>query len=170
VAVERLLEGGRGVVLFYCNANIFPREEWERRLEGVRKVGEHFNVAVEVEPWNGAAWLRGVGEGREGEREGGARCAACFEWRLQRTFSRARELGLEAFSTSLTTGPRKRAEQVFEAGRKAGGDAFVAEDFKKRGGFQRSVELARELGLHRQNYCGCEFSMEHPKNQDCPRG
>jgi len=50
---------------------------------------------------------------------------------------------------------------IFEIGRNIGGTTFVAEDFKKRGGFQRSVELARELGLCRQNFCGCCFSAPH---------
>ena len=159
VAVERLLESGREVAMFFCNPNLWPQPEWERRLEGVKKVGEHFHVAVETEPWDGEAWLRDVGRGRETEREGGARCAACFEGRLRRTFQRAQELRFEAFTTSLTTGPRKCSKTLFEIGRRVGGDAFVAEDFKKRNGFLRSVELARELGLYRQSYCGCEFSI-----------
>ena len=170
VAVERLLGDGHEVALFFSNANLVSQEEWSRRLEAVRKVGARFNVALEVEPWDGAAWMRDM----EGERlasrepEGGARCARCFEWRLARTCERARALGFEAFTTSLTVGPKKRSEQIFEAGRKAattGGAAFVEADFKKRGGFQRSVELARELGLYRQNFCGCCFSMKTGNNQ-----
>ena len=158
VAVERLSQAGHDVALFYSNANIQPLAEWELRLESLRKVAAHFGVPLEVEPWDNAAWLRDVAQGLETEPEGGARCERCFEWRLARTWKHAQTLGFEGFSTSLTTGPRKRSDVIFEAGRKVGGTAFVAEDFKKRGGFQRSLELARELGLHRQSWCGCRFS------------
>ena len=170
VAVERLLGDGHGLALFFCNPNLSSHEEWARRLEGVVKVGAHFGVVVEVEPWDGTEWMRNVGQAsrpveelmKVPEPEGGARCAQCFEWRLRKTWERARESGFEAFTTSLTTGPRKNSQLIFELGRKVGGAAFVAEDFKKRGGFQRSVELARELGLYRQNFCGCYFSAPTP--------
>jgi aminoglycoside phosphotransferase (APT) family kinase protein len=83
----------------------------------------------------------------------------CFEWRLARTWRHAQASGFEAFTTSLTVGPRKNSQTIFDIGRKIGGEHFYAEDFKKRGGFQRSVELARDLGLYRQNFCGCVFSQ-----------
>ncbi len=159
VATERLLEGGHEVALFFSNANLWPEMEWTRRLEGVKRVGEHFGVEVLEEAWDGAAWRREVGQGMEAEREGGARCERCFAWRLERTWKRAQALVFDGFTTSLTVGPRKRSEVIFEIGRQIGGAHFVAEDFKKRGGFQQSVELARQLGLYRQAYCGCAFSQ-----------
>ena len=36
---------------------------------------------------------------------------------------------------------------------------FLDYDFKKKGGFERSVKLAKKYGLYRQDYCGCEFSV-----------
>jgi len=96
VAVERLLAGDHEVALFFSNANLLSRQEWSRRLEAVQNVGARFNILVEVEPCDGAAWMPDM----EGERlpsrepEGGARCARCFEWRLARTCERARVLGL----------------------------------------------------------------------------
>ena len=159
VAVERLLQEGHEVALFFCNNNLDSRDEWSRRLEAAQKVGAFFGIAVEVEPWDGAAWTRGVALGFENEPEGGARCAFCFRERLRETCERARASGFEAFTTSLTTGPKKNSKVIFNIGCEIGGAAFLEMDFKKRGGFQRSVELAKKLGLYRQNYCGCEFSL-----------
>ena len=35
---------------------------------------------------------------------------------------------------------------------------WLPSEFRKRGGFQRSIELSRQYDLYRQNYCGCVFS------------
>ena len=160
VAVERLLEDGHTVALFFSNNNLLSHDEWARRLDAAQKVGARFGVAVEAEPWDGAAWLRDMEDGRPASREpeGGARCARCFETRLRNTWQHARASGFEKFTTSLTTGPRKNSKLIFDIGRAIGGADFLEMDFKKRGGFQRSVALAREMGLYRQNFCGCEFS------------
>ena len=72
------------------------------------------------------------------------------------------EHGFDKFTTSLTVSPHKRSETVFEAGREVGGEAFAEENFKKRDGFKRSLELSAQYGLYRQNYCGCEFSSRPP--------
>ena len=164
VAVERLLEDGHAVAMLFCNPNLNSHEEWARRLEAAQKVGVRFGVAMEVEPWDGAARMRDMEDGRLAirEPEGGARCARCFEGRLRKTWERAQAFGFEKFTTSLTTGPRKNSKLIFDIGREIGGAAFLEMDFKKRGGFQRSVELARELGLYRQDYCGCAFSKRAP--------
>ena len=96
----------------------------------------------------------------EGEPEGGARCSACFRHSLAAAAAFAEQQGLAGFATSLTVSPHKRSEQVFEAGHAVEGATCPFEEwnFKKRGGFQRSVTLASEYGLYRQRYCGCEFS------------
>lgn len=156
VAVERLLGAGHEVALFYSNANLWPPEEYVRRLEGVRMVCAYFDVPVYEDTPDEAAWRATVGGADE--PEGGERCRECFRYRLQRTHDRARELNFDAFTTSLTVSPHKRSPEIFDIARNIGGDFFLAEDFKKRGGFQRGVELAKALGLYRQAWCGCVFS------------
>lgn len=93
--------------------------------------------------------------------EGGERCARCFKLRLERTAALAAEKGFDYFGTTLTVSPHKNAEQVNAAGFAAAekyGIKFLPSDFKKKGGYARSVELSRLYGLYRQNYCGCIFS------------
>jgi hypothetical protein len=106
-------------------------------------------------------WQQAVA-GLEDEPEGGARCDVCFLARLRHAARKARELGCEVFTTTLTISPHKPLERVAPAGEQAAAQAgvrFLAEDFKKKDGFRRSVELSKQYGLHRQRYCGCVYSM-----------
>ena len=153
--VERLLAEGRRPRLYYSNSNLATLEEFERRLESVRLLARHFGVALEVDPYDHAAYLAAV-SGFEHEPERGARCVRCFAFNLGRTARRAAELGMR-FATTLTVSPHKDSAVIFAAGSAFG--HFEAIDFKKRDGFLRSNRIARELGFYRQKFCGCEFSL-----------
>lgn len=69
------------------------------------------------------------------------------------------DLGAEAFTTTLTVSPHKRATVVNRVGEEIGGDRFLARDFKKQDGFKRATALAKEWGIYHQDYCGCVYSM-----------
>lgn len=160
--VERLVEEGRKPVLFFSNANIAPREEYLRRRDAARFLAEHDGLEfVEDTAASHDEWLEKVAKGYEDAPEGGERCRRCFEFSLSRAADFADSAKFKAVATSLTVSPHKRSATVFEAGHAAtSGHAATFEeyDFKKKGGFLRSVERAKELGLYRQHYCGCEFS------------
>ena len=166
--VRALREAGLEPVLYYSNSNIDTEEEWERRLAALRAFAGAEGVEVRVDPRDAAAWEREVAAGFEGEPEGGARCDRCFRFNLRRAAAEAARIGADAFTTSLTVSPHKSSPRVFAAGRAAadsapassppGALAFAEFDFKKKGGFQDSVALARKYGLYRQSYCGCRFS------------
>ena len=99
--------------------------------------------------------------GHEGDPERGERCWICYEMRLRRTMEYARENGFDWFTTTLTLSPHKDAGRVNEIGRRLAGELgvqFLEADFKKGGGFERSLELSREHGFYRQDYCGCIYS------------
>ena len=106
--------------------------------------------------WNHEAWRVWV-KGHERDPEHGERCRLCFHFNLERAAKKAKELGIEHFCTTLTVSRFKKSETIFLEGDQF--DGFERIDFKKKNGFQRSVELAKELNLYRQNYCGCEFSI-----------
>ena len=157
--IERLREEGFDVTLFFSNANIAPQEEYEHRRETAKRLAEFTDTPfIEDAGASHAEWLEKVAKGFENEPEGGARCRRCFAFNLARAAAYAKAHGFEKFTTSLTVSPHKRSETVFEAGREVGGGAFAEENFKKRDGFRRSLELSAQYGLYRQNYCGCEFS------------
>lgn len=149
------------LTLFFANPNLYPEEEYARRLEAARQVAARHKIPlVEAEDEHGA-WLEQV-QGLEWEPEGGARCEICFRVRLEATAREAEARGMDYFTTTLTVSPHKNAERIGQIGRRATLGrkvVFLSEDFKKRDGFHKSVVLSKEMGLYRQNYCGCEFSL-----------
>ncbi|MFP4640825.1 MAG: epoxyqueuosine reductase QueH [Dehalococcoidia bacterium] len=156
--VERLVEEGHQVVGFFYNPNIHPAEEYERRLDATRKVSQELDFPLETGHYTPREWFAQT-KGLEHEPEGGKRCEVCFRMRLAETYQFMNDIGADAFSTTLTVSPHKSAETVNAIGYEIGGDTFLARDFKKKDGFKRAKELAREWNLYRQNYCGCIYSM-----------
>lgn len=150
-----MVEQGSQIALFFSNSNIYPRDEYDRRLSYVYRLGNIWGVPVIADSWDHDAWREAV-RGLEDEPEQGARCRACFQFSLERTHRKAEELNIPSFTTSLTLSPHKNSQVIFAIGRKFPG--FVEENFKKRDGFRRSIQLSREYQLYRQHYCGCEFS------------
>jgi len=156
--VGRLTSEGHEVYGFFYNPNIHPKEEYERRLEAAYKVAEELDFPLEVGPYMPEEWFAET-RSLENEPEGGRRCEVCFRHRLRKTYLYLQDSGLDAFTTTLTVSPHKSAVVVNQAGREIGGERFLVRDFKKKAGFQRATELARKWALHRQDYCGCIYSM-----------
>ena len=148
------------ITVFYYNPNIMPREEYEKRLGEFDKL-RRYPFRLIAEPWDNEAFLAAV-RGREGDREGGARCGLCFRLRLGRTAERVKEAGFDFFTSTLTVSPHKNAEVINAVGAESGerlGVPWLYSDFKKREGYKRSIEICRELGIYRQNYCGCRLNQ-----------
>ncbi len=159
-SVERLICDGYEPVLFFSDSNIFPEAEFRKRFENLLIVAEHYNLEVILDDYDHEAWLQAV-KGHEEDKEHGERCSICFHFNLARAAAKAKELGIESFATTLTVSRFKSSETIFCEGRHFEG--FEEIDFKKKDGFNRSIILSRELGLYRQNYCGCEFSLRDRK-------
>lgn len=158
--VERLTSEGHQVRGFFYNPNIHPLAEYQKRLEAAARVARELNFPLEEGPYTPEYWRQETGS-LEDEPEGGKRCAVCFRLRLEKTYQYLRDKGWDAFTTTLTVGPRKSADVINRIGRDISGDSFLARDFKKQAGFQRSIELAKKWALYRQNYCGCLYSRGH---------
>lgn len=162
--LERLKEHFRLKIYFY-NPNIYPQEEYEKRLGEFEKLlfSPRFAEKIEIVP---SEYSQGDFEnaikGYEKEKEGGARCEKCFRLRLFETAKKAKETGADYFCTTLTVSPHKNAEllnKIGEEAEKEYGVKFLRSDFKKKEGYKRSIELSNELNLYRQNYCGCKYSI-----------
>lgn len=154
-----LLDAGHDVTLFYSNANIAPQEEWQRRLEAVQTLARDYAIPVLIDEPLHAEWLSQVAAGFEQEPERGKRCERCFRFSLTRAYETALAKGYDAFTTSLTVSPHKPAALIFNVGNTLSETMFLAIDFKKHNGFKHSLERSEKLGLYRQSYCGCEFSV-----------
>lgn len=157
--VERLVSEGHQVLGFFHNPNIHPLDEYNRRLEVVRKVARELDFPLVEAPYTPEEWLRET-EALAGEPEGGERCELCYRLRLKPTYLYMEENGWDAFTTTLTISPHKSAEVVNRVGWEIGDDRFLARDFKKKEGYRRTMKLAKKWGLYRQNYCGCKYSMK----------
>jgi predicted adenine nucleotide alpha hydrolase (AANH) superfamily ATPase len=157
-AAEKLLSEGFEVTGYFFNPNIYPYEEYQRRLEATRKVAEELKFSLEEGLYTPDEWIAAT-ESLKEEPEGGKRCEVCFRYRLEDTYKRLNEFDIDYFTTTLTIGPRKPAGIVNMIGLDIGGERFLVRDFKKRAGFQRATILSKEWGIHRQHYCGCIYSM-----------
>lgn len=149
------------ITLLYYNPNIQPREEYDLRLANQRKVLAAMpEVHIMECSYDGEAYNEAV-QGLEAEPEGGARCTACFQLRLEETARRAAEGKFDYFCTTLTVSPHKDAQRINAIGQALGeryGVQWLPSDFKKREGYKESIRLSQELGLYRQDYCGCLYS------------
>lgn len=165
--IERLIPDYKITVFFY-NPNITDDEEYERRkaaqLQFLNSYNENLPEEDRVEFIEGEYlpedFFRACGQYAD-EPEGGARCTECFRLRLEKTAQAALGTGNNLFGTTLTVSPHKNYSLVSEIGCSLAnkyGLEFLDMDFKKKAGFQRSIQMSKEYGLYRQNYCGCSYS------------
>jgi len=152
------------ITVFYYNPNISEAEEYSKRVR------EQMRLISSMPVKNPVAFLEGeyhpgdffdMAKGLENCPEGGERCFRCYEMRLRAAALTAKKLMADYFTTTLSISPLKNAEKLNEIGEGLAaelGVRYLVSDFKKREGYKRSIELSREYGLYRQNYCGCAFS------------
>lgn len=111
-------------------------------------------------PYESDVYLSKI-KGLEKCPERGERCKVCFDLRLRQTALKARELGYDFFATTLTLSPLKDAFLINQIGERIAKEVdikYLPTDFKKKNGYKMSIELSKEFGLYRQNYCGCVYS------------
>ena len=152
------------ITVFYFNPNISPLSEYQCRVQEQKRLIEempHENPVHFIEGSYHPEEFFAAVKGMEHLREGGARCRICFEMRLKEAARIAKEIGADYFTTTLTVGSKKDAAVLNGLGQqmeKETGIPYLLSDFKKRNGYNRSIELSEIYGLYRQNYCGCIFS------------
>ena len=158
---ERLFREGHRVTGFFFNPNIHPSEEYSRRLSVTMRVADWLRMPVVVPDYDPSPWLQHTKELAQ-EPEGGKRCEICFRIRLQAAYEHSCRQGYDCFTTTLTVSPHKNATLINKIGTDIGKTAFLSRDFKKQDGFKRSHEIAKELDLYHQKYCGCVYSFREP--------
>lgn len=153
------------ITVFYYNPNIYPSEEFAKRVEEQQRLIQALPAQYPISFIEGdydSKEFYAVTKGLEKEPEGGLRCFECFRLRLEKSAILSKENGFDYFTTTLTISPLKNADKLNEIGEEMAekyGVKFLPSDFKKRGGYQRSIQLSKEYNLYRQNYCGCIFSQ-----------
>ena len=175
--IECLLNHGITPVIYYCNPNIYPAEEYEIRKSECTRYARSLGLEIIDDDYDHGSWLEAV-KGLESEPERGGRCLKCFKYRLYRTAEYALDRGIKVITTTLASSRWKSLEQINEAGqwavgkvlaeREASSDALVWWDRNwRKGGLQeRRLQIIREYDFYNQLYCGCEFSMRNAKEQE----
>ena len=186
--IEAMVQNGITPVIYYCNPNIYPREEYEIRKNECTRYAQSLGLEIVDADYDHENWLESV-KGLEGEPERGGRCLKCFKLRLLRTAQYARERGIKVITTTLASSRWKSLDQINEAGQWAcqtvssgtpgdfpdkemwsgsmSGDCqentgeviWWDRNWRKGGLQERRLQIIREYDFYNQLYCGCEFSM-----------
>jgi predicted adenine nucleotide alpha hydrolase (AANH) superfamily ATPase len=162
------------ITLYFCNPNIAPEEEFDFRLSELKRLVREMGLDIEVieEEYDPKPFFE-LAKGLEDLPERGERCQRCIELRLRMAAEKAKELGCELFTTTLTISPHKDCQFINECGAKISEEcrvAYLFSDFKKHEGYKRSIELSRQYGLYRQNYCGCVYSKANSQKEKTDNG
>ncbi len=151
--------------VYFYNPNITCVNEFDKRLsEQIKFVREVYGNKIKVieTPYQTEQFYSAI-NGMESLPEKSARCYICYQLRLEETAKYAKDNGYDYFTTTLSLSPHKNAEWINKIGEELEakyGVKFLYSDFKKEGGYLRSIELSKKYDLYRQDYCGCVFSRK----------
>lgn len=160
--VKMLREQGHALTGFFFNPNIHPYQEFSRRLDTTKDYAAQLRLPVLYDDkYRLEEFLSQVA------REPDERCTYCYRSRLEETARRAADDGFDAFSTSLLYSRYQQHDRIREIGSELAfqyGLTFVYQDFRE--GWRAGIEISKEMGLYRQQYCGCIYSE---KDRYCPK-
>lgn len=158
-AIEKLRKENFYVEGFFLNPNIHPEEEYLKRMKVTEDIAKIASINLTKGIYRSDFWFD-LCDKYKNEPEGGKRCLLCYEMRLKEAFKICKLRKFDYFTTTLTISPHKKSRDIFDIGRKLGGESFLAIDFKKQDGFKKTIEKASRHSLYRQNYCGCIYSRK----------
>ncbi|MBP3283999.1 MAG: epoxyqueuosine reductase QueH [Clostridia bacterium] len=152
--IKVLKEDKIEITSMWFNTNIHPYMEYKNRYESYKLLMEKENIpTIEMDEYDIITFTRAV-YGHELER-----CRYCYESRMEVVAKTAKERGFDAFTTSLLVSPYQKHELLKEVCEKMAekyGVTFYYRDFRE--GFREGQQMAREMGLYMQKYCGCVYS------------
>lgn len=176
--IEAMMKNGITPVIYYCNPNIYPFEEYEIRKNECTRYAQSLGLEIVDADYDHDNWLEAV-RGLEGEPERGGRCLKCFKLRLMRTAQYAVERGIKVITTTLASSRWKSLDQINEAGlwaceaintaSSADADKAVVwwdRNWRRNGLQERRLQIIKEYDFYNQLYCGCEFSMRTVKEEE----
>ncbi len=166
--LEWLLESGIQPTVFFFNPNIYPLAEYERRKAEIKRFAIKRNLEFIDADYQPELWVKAT-IGLEHEPERGKRCTVCFDLRLRRSAEYAKTFGYDVFATSLGISRWKNQQQVYACGRQAAathGIQFWDFNWRKQGGQERMLRIIATEQFYRQDYCGCQYSMQQREGND----
>ncbi len=159
-------------VLFY-NPNIQPRLEYDLRKAENKRFAQELGIPFVDLDYDPDNWFTRV-KGLENEPERGARCTVCFDMRFERAALYAAENGFAVFTSSLGISRWKDMAQINGCGERAArrfaGLVYWTFNWRKGGGSQRMVAIAKDNRFYQQEYCGCVYSLRDTNRARRARG
>lgn len=160
--IECLMKNGVTPVIYYCNPNIYPREEYEIRKNECKRYAQALGLEIVDADYDHENWLQEVAV-LENEPERGGRCLKCFKLRLLRAAQYAAQRGIKVITTTLASSRWKSLDQINEAGRWAcaqiNAPVWWDQNWRKGGLQERRLQILKDYAFYNQLYCGCEFSI-----------
>ena len=152
------------ITIFYSNDNIYPKSEYDKRLDEIINFSKKISNDIDVlfDEYNEFDFDNAI-NGLENLGEKSKRCYECYKLRLEKTAKKAKELNYDFFTTTLSISPYKVTKWINEIGYDLENKynvKYLFSDFKKEEGYQDSIKLSKEYGLYRQDYCGCKYSLK----------
>lgn len=155
------------VTIFFNNSNIYPSEEYERRLNELKKLLDSYrvdygwDVKIIITPYKNEEYMKDLLPYQD-LREGGVRCRLCYEKRMSEAYDYAEEHGFDYFCTVMTISRQKNSQIMNEIGKKLESThkktKYFYSDFKKNNGLEKAKALRLHYEMYNQQYCGCEIS------------
>ena len=166
--VLEYLEKYFDITIYYYNPNIYPHDEYSRRLNELVSFLKKSNAKIKLvtQEYNPDEYFHAI-LGFEDKGEKSIRCYHCYKLRMKETAKYAQHHKFDYFTTTLSISPYKNSDWINEIGtdlEKEYNVKYLYADFKKKNGYKRSLELSRQYNLYRQNYCGCQFTYENWRN------
>ncbi len=160
-SIERMREDGWEVTGYFYNPNIYPQEEYEKRVQEIKEYCRRVDMDLIIGDYDSIDWELHVKEYAH-LGEGSERCRRCIGYRISNTMDLALKMNLSHVTSTLTISPHKNSRMIFQLAESLGVEkrvVFQEYNFKKKNGFRKSVKISRECGMYRQDYCGCQYSQ-----------
>lgn len=153
------------ITIFFSNSNIYPYEEYQRRLDALKQYLQYLNddsIRLIEDRYDNVTYMKDLAHFKD-EPEGGKRCKLCYEKRMEETFAYAAKHSYAYCTTVMSISNRKNADWINEIGeklqKKYPETTYLYADFKKGDGIIMNDRMNKELGLYHQDYCGCIYSI-----------
>ncbi len=170
--IEAIQASGIELTIYFYNPNIHPRQEYDLRKDENIRFAKQYNIPFIDADYDADNWFEKA-KGMENEPERGKRCTMCFDMRFDRTAEYAVENGFDIFTSCLGISRWKNMEQINTCGQNSAekfGIQYWDFNWRKKGGQQRMVEIAKRDKMYMQEYCGCAYSLRDTNAWRVKRG
>ncbi|MGC9049241.1 MAG: epoxyqueuosine reductase QueH [Patescibacteria group bacterium] len=155
-----LLKNQFELTLFWYNPNIYPRDEYKKRLTTAKELSKIYQLPLIIDKCEDKKWFE-LTQGLENKPEGGRRCEICFRMRLEKAAQFAKKTGFNFFTTTLGVSRYKNTDLINQIGQNLAEKynlKYYSFALDKNKAAKQELELSKKYNFYRQKYCGCKMS------------